>query len=110
MDIVVTIPKSEYKNDNEENKDITKNGYDAFWTFKRAFPKKLNKGNRIYFVKHNVIYNSMVVREFCSEYKQICATTNRVWQGHIVILDELRDEQNLNINVKGFQGFRYKWW
>lgn len=110
MDIVVTIPKSEYKNDDKETFDIINKDLAAFWTFKRAFPKDLQKGDRVYFVKHNKIDNSMIVTDFCSEYQQICTTTNRTWQGYIVMLDNLRDERDLNITVKGFQGFRYKWW
>jgi len=48
MDIVVTIPKLEYKNDDLENKDIKEKDYNAFWTIGRI-PKRLEVGNRVYF-------------------------------------------------------------
>jgi hypothetical protein len=110
MDIVVTIPKTEYENDDKENIDIITKGYTAFWTFKRNYPKKLKTGNRIYFVKHNQVDSSMLVTSFSDFRTGMCVTTNREWKGKIVLLDDLRDEKQLDIKIKGFQGFRYKWW
>lgn len=39
-----------------------------------------------------------------------CEVTNRIWKGKCILcLDDFRYEK-LDIEVKGFQGFRYKWW
>jgi len=55
MDIVVTIPKSEYENDDRETKFLLDNP-DAyqFWTLSKA-PRLLHIGDRVYFVKNNRI-------------------------------------------------------
>jgi hypothetical protein len=107
MDIVVTIPKSEYKNDDLETKDMIKKDLIQFWKFNKC-PQKLEIGDRIYFVKHNKIESSMRVIGMELESKR-CETTNRLWTGWLIYMDSLKYEKN-NINIKGFQGFRYKWW
>lgn len=109
MDIVVTIPKSEYKNDNLET-EYLKNNPDAyqFWTFKR-FPTKLKVGDRVYFVKNNKIESSMRIIRIPEYTQEVCEVTGRVWEGKFVYLNDLKKE-NINISVKGFQGFRYRWW
>ena len=51
MDIVVTIPRNEYINDEIETKWFTKNvGAYQFWTLNKV-PQKLKIGDRVYFVK-----------------------------------------------------------
>ena len=109
MDIVVTIPKSEYRNNDLEDKDIKENGYEAFWTLSKI-PLKLNVGDRIYFVKNNKIYSSMKVNEVLKNNKATCETTGKEWSGNYQIFMNDFQEENINIKVKGFQGFRYKWW
>lgn len=110
MDIVVTIPRSEYANDALETEEMYAFGYNQFWTLSRT-PKKLCMGERIYFVKRGQIESSMRVIAVEENATKRCETTGRLWQGGCLItLDELRDETNLQLNVKGFQGFRYKWW
>lgn len=109
IDIVVTIPKSEYKNDDKETKYFLKNQEDTcqFWTMNRV-PKKLQLGDRIYFVKNNKIESSMrfIYDDRGSNH---CVVTNRDWYGYTIFMDDLRYE-DLPFEVKGFQGFRYKWW
>jgi hypothetical protein len=109
MDIVVTIPKSEYKNDDKETEFLNSNP-DAyqFWTFKRL-PTRLHVGDRIYFVKNNKIESSMRVIRIPENSREICETIGRVWEGKFVYINDLRYE-NLDFKVKGFQGFRYRWW
>lgn len=110
MDIVVTIPKLEYKNDDLETQFLTENE-DAFqfWSLSRK-PTKLNIGDRIYFVKDNKIDSSMRVFDIKSQENMRCDVTNRIWTSRYQIcMDDLRNEV-LNIRTKGFQGFRYKWW
>lgn len=108
MDIVVTIPRSEYKNDDKETEYFQKNP-DAFqfWTLKRI-PTKLRIGDRCYFVKNNKIDSSMKVFDM-GDGDNHCDVTGRNWKGFTIYLNDLRKE-NLDMKVKGFQGFRYKWW
>lgn len=108
MDIVVTIPKSEYKNDDRET-EFMLNNPDAhqFWTLNKI-PKNLNIGDRVYFVKNNKVESSM---EFYMDEvaENLCEVTGRTWKGYTLYLNDLRDE-NFPFQVKGFQGFRYRWW
>jgi len=60
LDIVVTIPKSEYKNDDRETFVFEQGGYEQFWQLSRR-PKNLNIGDRVYFVKIGYIESSMKV-------------------------------------------------
>ncbi|MBU5331686.1 hypothetical protein KQI61_05710 [Anaerocolumna aminovalerica] len=107
---MVTIPKSEYKNDDLETEFLhnNKDSY-QFWTLSKA-PKKLNIGDRIYFVKNNKIESSMRVFDIKINESEQCDVTERTWCGKCVIyFNELRIE-SIDIAVKGFQGFRYRWW
>lgn len=109
LDIVVTIPKSEYKNDDLET-EFLNNNPDAyqFWVMKRI-PRKLNIEDRVYFVKENKIESSMEVYDIGYDDENICEVTSRKWKGCTLYMHDLRNE-NLDIKIKGFQGFRYKWW
>lgn len=107
MDIVVTIPKSEYKNDDLETKDMIENDLIQFWSLSKR-PKNLNIGDRIYFIKNNKVESSMRVIDI-QKGKERCFTTDRRWSGVNIYMDDLKYE-NIDLQVKGFQGFRYKWW
>lgn len=108
MDIVVTIPKSEYNNDDKETKEMLEHDYIQFWTLARV-PKRLAVGDRIYFVKNKCIESSMRVLEIKVNSSMDCETTGRTWSGRCqIVMDSLREEYIEN--VSGFQGFRYKWW
>lgn len=115
MDIVVTIPKTEYKNDKIETEWFLKNvDTYQFWTLNKT-PQKLEIGDRVYFVKNNTIESSMEVfqikyAEPCKLIIEDCYVTDRKWKGKCILyMNNLRKE-DLNIKIKGFQGFRYKWW
>lgn len=110
IDIVVTIPKSEYGHDDLETDFLLENpDYYQFWTLSKV-PKKLNIGDRIYFVKRNKVESSMEVFDIKTNQAEHCEVTDRNWNGKCLIyFKELREEE-ANIEVKGFQGFRYKWW
>ncbi|MED4904111.1 hypothetical protein [Parageobacillus thermoglucosidasius] len=111
MDIVVTIPKSEYANDEAETRDYLANpeNMEQFWTLSKR-PKKLNIGDRVFFVKHGRIESSMRVTRIKDDATTVCETTGRVWSGKCqIFMDDLRME-HLDIRVRGFQGFRYRWW
>jgi hypothetical protein len=112
MDIVVTIPKSEYKNDDKETKFLEDNpDAQQFWVLKKV-PTKLQIGNKIYFVKHGQIESSMIIEGIEKCVLQKCDVTGREWTADCLLWlgNKIFDETGLNIKVKGFQGFRYKWW
>ena len=110
MDIVVTIPKSEYKNDDIET-EYFKNNPDAIqWWSMGKLPKKINIGDRIYFVKNNKIDSSMELIDIELGNHRYCEVTHILWnKGCNLIMNDLKYE-NLPFKVKGFQGFRYRWW
>ena len=110
MDIVVTIPKKEYKNDDLETQELlTNHSSYQFWTMNRI-PKKLKEGDRVYFVRENKIDSSMEVFNIEYDTENRCMVTGRLWRGKCTLcLCGLREE-NIDLNIKGFQGFRYKWW
>lgn len=110
MDIVVTIPKSEYDNDDRETALFNSDkDYIQFWTMSKL-PKSIKVGDRVYFVKHGEIESSMQVYDIELNAENICEVTERTWKGCTLYMTDLRDERHLGIKVKGFQGFRYKWW
>lgn len=110
MDIVVTIPKSEYKNDDVETADMIENDLEQFWTLSNT-PKRLFYGDRVYFVKNNMVESSMRVTRTEHDKSTVCETTGREWKGKCqIFMDDLRSETHLGIETKGFQGFRYRWW
>lgn len=122
MDIVVTIPKSEYaNNDKERHVQKTLKNYtgDSYFGF-RVFPTKPNVavGERIYFVRDGMVSYSKEIFEVSGKIvglgngiELVCDVTGRTWKGKCAVyFKNERDEKHLNILCKGFQGYRYKWW
>ena len=110
MDIVVTIPKSEYDNDDAETEAVLDNeGSCQFWALSKT-PGKLNIGDRVHFVKHGCVESSMRVFDIRKDTVQKCDVTGRTWQGKCILyMDDLQYCETI-IEAKGFHGFRYKWW
>lgn len=110
MDVVVTIPKKEYKNDDRETQAfMEEEGSCQFWTFARK-PTMLKVGDRMHFVKHGRVESSMRVFRIEQDTSQKCDVTERVWEGGLIAyMDDLQYHGTV-IESKGFQGFRYKWW
>ena len=110
MDIVVTIPKREYKNDDQETFDfLNSEGSYCFWVMNK-YPKKLEIRDRVHFVKNGRVESSMRVVDIRERTEEECATTGRVWYGICIIyMDDLQYHTKI-IEARGFQGFRYKWW
>ena len=113
MDIVVTIPKSEYTNNLNERK-YQKENINAFGfrTFKNI-PKQLKVGDRIYFVKNGIVsYSKKIIKIDTASTKLKCDVTKKkfVNKGCFIYFNNEQDESHLNIKCKGFRGFRYKWW
>jgi len=110
MDIVVTIPKSEYRNDDIETEAFL-NNEDAyqFWTLNKV-PKSLDIGDKVYFIKNGLVESSMRVFDIQRDVEQKCDITDRIWKGACILyLDDLKYLDEAIIS-KGFQGFRYRWW
>ena len=106
MDIVVTVPKREYKTDAAEDELLALGESGAFWAMNRR--PLLSPGERVYFVKEGKITTSMKVDRIESGEAQ-CDLTGRTWPGKCIIhMTDLRTEEP--IEVKGFRGFRYRWW
>lgn len=107
LDIIVTIPKSEYMNDDIETKHMEiDDSLVQFWTLSKV-PKELKIGDRVYFIKKNKIESSMKVIDIQMNGESICQTTGRAWKGACQIyMDDLRYE-SFDFVVRGFQGFRY---
>ena len=107
-DIVATIPKSEYENDDLETQRMKHHNENQFWTM-RKIPKAIGIGSRIYFVKYGMIESSMKIFKIERDKEETCTTTNRVWKGNLLYMNDLQYLDN-PIPCKGFQGYRYKWW
>jgi hypothetical protein len=107
-DIVVTIPKSEYKNDDLETQRMNYHNENQFWTMKKI-PKAIGIGSRIYFVKHGMIESSMKIFKIERDKEETCTTTGRLWKGNLLYMNDLQYLDN-TIPCKGFQGYRYRWW
>lgn len=107
LDIVVTIPKSEYENDDRETTIFYQGDYEQFWQLRNR-PKQLQINDRVFFVKHNYVESSMRVTRIEIEATATCEVTDREWSGCLIYLNDLRKEQGPP--VKGFQNFRYRWW
>jgi hypothetical protein len=61
-------------------------------------------------VKRNKIESSMKVFDIKTDQIEHCDVTNRNWSGKCLVYFRELQEENINIETKGFQGFRYKWW
>lgn len=107
LDIIVTIPKYEYENDDRETNVYEQGGNEQFWQLYKR-PKRLNIGDRVYFVKNGCIESSMRVIQIKEKATATCEVTHRTWSGCLIFMDDLQQENIQGIN--GFRGFRYKWW
>lgn len=109
MDIVVTLPKSEYETSTQEDKYAVKQITDGkqvyqYWSIGRK-PKALMPGDRVYFIEngHIVYYHKFL--KYTDNAK--CKVTNRVWKGVNLVIDYPPVKLDNPIQMKGFQGFRY---
>lgn len=107
MDIIVTIPKSEYEIFAQEVEDMKKDPeLQKFWTLPRV-PKELKTGDRMYFVQGGLVAYSVRVTEIEKDSVTKCETTGRTWGGGCQVFgDDIREEPGPN--MRGFQGFRYR--
>ena len=104
MDIIVTVPKSELSNLKKEDEYGKNNDITQFWAVARV-PKKLNKGDKVYFIENNMIHYYHIFLGIAKDIQ--CEVTNRAWTGYNLILQYPETQLHRAIPMKGFQGFRY---
>lgn len=110
MDIVVTIPKSEYANNLREREYDHKHPGETVGFRMYGFRPEVEPGDRIYFVRDGMVsYSKEIVAVEKSE-ATTCIVTGRTWTGKwkVSFVGE-RDERHLGIRCRGFQGLRYRW-
>ena len=109
-DIVVTIPKREIKSFEKELIDLEKDDSLLKYYKVSSKPTKLKVGDSIYFCLNNKIRFKADVEDL--DYIEMfrCETTGRQWEsGTHVICNNFSPVEDGQV-IKGFQGFRYKWW
>lgn len=106
MDIVVTIPRKEYRNIIKEDEEVSRLNNQAvqFWSLPRK-PKDIKVGDRVYFIEkgHITCYHKFI--GFI--YDPVCEVTGRVWAGLNLLLECPFTPLKNPVPHKGFQGFRY---
>lgn len=95
MDIVVTVPKKEYKKDDDEIKKMKETD---LATYEITPLPDISIGNRVFFIREGKVHSSMRIKEIRKNFN-----------ANILILNDYKDE-NIDISIKGFPGYRYKWW
>jgi len=95
MDIVLTIPKSQYERHNDILCDVLDGKCVLHWVFNRK--PKIEIGENVHFVKNGRVEYFMTVRKKRGYREQTLVMDNPKWHTEI-------------IEARGFQGFRYKWW
>lgn len=106
MDIIVTVSKSETGNVAKEDAFATRHrGHIVqFWRIGRK-PKKLNTGDRVYFIESGQI---LYYHKFLGYvYDPVCEVTGRTWQGLNLLLAWPPQMLVQPIPRPGFRGFAY---
>lgn len=113
MDIIVTIPKGQYKNIDQEISwakslsDKEKETSSKFWSMSRL-PKNITPGDRCYFVREDKIEHYREVKDIIAEDMGFsCEVTDNYWEGPFLELSVLPVNLEKPVAMKGFQGFRY---
>lgn len=104
MDIIVTIPKTELENIQQE-RAFADQSEDAvqYWSVGRK-AQNLNVGDRVYFIENGQITNYQVFLGYV--YNPVCEVTGRTWPGLNLLL-KCPSIFIKPVAKKGFQGFRY---
>lgn len=109
MDIAICVPKSELANVAKEEKwaeeqDEKGNLAYCFWKIRNK-PKKLNPGDRVYFIHEGMVVNYNVFQYV--DYDITCEVTGRYWEGLCLVMDTPSVPLKNPVPMKGFQGFKY---
>lgn len=107
MDIVVTVPKTQYEADNREIEKL-KQGAKATWGLS-SIPSKLNMGDRVYFIREGRVHSSMRAESVLEGAQRVCEPEGEPDGKYQVLMGDYQEEE-LNIEVKSHSGFRYRWW
>jgi hypothetical protein len=108
-DIVVTTPKSEMKNAQEEAKIGKEKG--GNWYFRRFAkrPKRLQEGNRVFYVEDGYIRGFGIVKIISEDDQGFrCDATDREWPpGWYVHMETKTWKWIRPVPMEGFRGFQY---
>jgi len=107
MDIVITVPKTELKNVAKEEAWAKKQDPGVavcFWKI-RGQPKKLEPGDRVYFIHNGVIVNYNIFKHI--DWDITCDVTGRLWEGMCLVMDVPSIPLKRPVRMKGSQGFKY---
>lgn len=109
MDIIVTTPKSEMLNAQQEAKDCIKAGGGVYFRRLSSRPIKLEIGDRVFYVEDGYVRGFAEVSEIELFHSgAICETTHQTYPpGWYVMMDAVTWKWIEPIKMKGFQGYRY---
>ena len=104
--IIVTLPSNVDWSDYEKELSRVKD-YDEVMNFKvYNFPKGINRGDKCYVVHKGVVKGWMKIIGF-AEKNFICTTTGKQYNGKFIERSGPFHYLDIQIPMKGFQGFRY---
>jgi hypothetical protein len=107
VNIIVTVPKREYRNLGIEDvwAGQQKEGVIQFWSMARL-PKDLTVGDRVYFIQDGAVryWHECLGK---SDTGLDCEATGRTWEGPAILLKYPDTKLKIPVSMKGFQGFRY---
>lgn len=105
MDIVVTVPKNEWPAWLEEGdlpNEPWSGEYSYFWIASR--PRFAKPGDRVYIVWNNKL------RGYAPLYRIVADRDDGGWVSYALVRRGGAVACTIDEAVRGFQGFRYRWW
>lgn len=106
-DIVVTTPKSEVENAAREAAELIAAGGGRFFRALRSRPKRLEEGDRIFYVEDSFVRGCGTVDEIRTGGDR-CDLTDRYWDGAVAVYFSAMSWTWIRpIPMRGFQGWRY---
>lgn len=107
MDIIVTTPKTEMENSAKEAENCIKNGGGYYFRRFVEKPKRLEIGDKVFYVEDGFIRGFAIVEKIISG-QMLCETTQRLWpHGDYIFMPAESWKWIKPIPFKGFQGYRY---
>jgi hypothetical protein len=108
VDIIVTTPKSLSEDAKHEADMVLKKGGGVYFRVLKRKPKKLNRGDRVFYVEDGFVRGFCKVFDVRQVEEQVCSTTKRVFSGGwCLFMDATTWSWIRPIPMKGFQGYRY---
>jgi hypothetical protein len=107
VNIIVTTPKGEIKNAKKEAEFCIKNRGGFYFRKLSKKPKKLNVGDRIYYIEDGFIRGFSLVFEIKNS-RMKCEVMKKEWGDGWYIIMKAEDWKWIRIiPMKGFQGYHY---